>query len=127
MKVLVATTKTQGIRSTDYCGTVEGELVRLPGMACNCPDCGCGHGWAGLASSRATTTAMVAELHLDRDDLTHAFTSALERDGWVVPGEDRTWITEFVEDHLMLATAFPVGTILELTDGELVSPRVTAA
>ncbi len=127
MKVLVATTKTQGKRNNDYCWTVEGELVRLPGMTCDCPDCGCGSGWAGLASSRATTTCMVAELDLDRADLLHAFTSGLERDGWLIPGEDQSWIAEFIEDHLMLATAFPVGTILELADGELVSPRVMAA
>ena len=40
MRVLVATSHTQGERPDDYCWTIEGELVRLPLLECDCPDCG---------------------------------------------------------------------------------------
>jgi hypothetical protein len=51
MKVLTATSRTQGERSGDYCFCVEGELVTLPQVICardaRNPDggCGCGRGW----------------------------------------------------------------------------------
>jgi hypothetical protein len=70
MKVLVATRATQGTRGNDYHWAIEGELVRV-GEVCrkdrNDPDggCGCGRGFAGLNSHRATTTARVAEVPLD--------------------------------------------------------------
>ena len=113
MQVLVATTETQGSRDTDFSWTVDGELVRLPGIECCDPRCGCGRSWAGIASSKATTTCRVAEVDIDRDALRAAFTGALEREGWLPPGEDRTWVDEFVDSHLDIAESFPVGTVLE--------------
>jgi hypothetical protein len=61
MKVLVATTETQSARDDDFCWTVAGELVVVPLVTCASPTCGCDRAFAGLASSKATTTAMVAD------------------------------------------------------------------
>ena len=66
MKVLVATSQTQGQRENDFNFCVEGELVTV-GLVCATdrydPDggCGCGRAFAGLNSHRATTTAKVKE------------------------------------------------------------------
>jgi hypothetical protein len=69
MKVLVATTMRQGQVDDDFCYTIDGELVRLPFIECDCGDsCGCTRSFAGLTSHRATTTALVADRpDLDRD------------------------------------------------------------
>jgi len=74
MNILMATTKGQGTRETDYTFAVEGELVWV-GSVCATdqrdPDggCGCGRGFMGLSSHRATTSAEVRDLPLTRDDV----------------------------------------------------------
>ena len=63
MRVLVATSEGQGTQPGDYCWTVEGEIV-LTGPLLECADphrCGCGRGFPGLGSARATTTATVVD------------------------------------------------------------------
>ena len=63
MKVLVATDAGQGEAPDDYCWTLEGELVTPLVAECARPQrCGCGRGFPGFGSARATTTAMVVDL-----------------------------------------------------------------
>ncbi|MDX2381707.1 MAG: hypothetical protein QNM02_18340 [Acidimicrobiia bacterium] len=85
MRVLIATNELQGLAPDDYAWTVEGELVS--GVATECDDgdrCGCSRGFVGLASSHATTTAMVVERPaIGRDDLRDAVCESLRRGGWV--------------------------------------------
>jgi hypothetical protein len=87
MKLLVATARTQGDRSNDYHWCIEGELVRV-GDVCpsdrSDPDrgCGCGRGFGGLNSHRATTTARIADVPLSRAEYTEAIRSSLEQQGW---------------------------------------------
>lgn len=58
IKVLVATSKTQGARDNDYNWCIEQELVWFPPICrsskVNGPDdsCGCGRGFGGLNSHR---------------------------------------------------------------------------
>jgi len=73
MKVLVATTRTQGARPNDYHYCIEGELVRINEVCARDrgdPDggCGCGRGFGGLNSHQATTTARIAEVPLTLAD-----------------------------------------------------------
>lgn len=112
MQVLVATRRTQGERDDDYFAGVEGELVRLPGSICNDPGCGCDRGWAGLSSSKAVTTCEVIESDLDRAGYVAAFRSAMDREGWLGPGEDHGWVDELAAEHLEIATRFPPGSVL---------------
>ncbi|WP_084216810.1 DUF7715 family protein [Pseudonocardia spinosispora] len=64
-KVLVATSESQGHRTSDFHGCVKGELVCLDSI---CPSgkqdpdgpCGCGRAFYGMSSQSATTTAVVA-------------------------------------------------------------------
>ena len=88
MKVLTATSRTQGQRDNDFHWCIEGELVHF-GMVCAAdrtdPDgrCGCGRSFAGLNSHRATTTAMVREIEgFTRADYIEAVRSSLEQQGW---------------------------------------------
>jgi len=116
MKVLIATRDTQGDVPGDYCWTVEGELVRILADECRSPDrCGCGRGFPGLASSRATTTVRVVERPMALEDLTRALRDTLGREGWL-SGLDPTECAAAVAEHaaaILAATAsFDVGTIL---------------
>jgi hypothetical protein len=87
MKLLTATREGQGDREGDFCSAVEGELVILGDMcATDRADpvngrCGCGRAFAGLASRKATTTALVRELDLTRTDLELAIAAHFEANG----------------------------------------------
>ena len=113
MLVLVATRETQG-RDGDYCWTVEGELVTPVTFECCVPDsCGCGRGFPGLGSSRATTTAMV----VDREGITvpllrQAVTDSLERGGWRGIEEFEQVVDEHVDTIVRICTAFGDGAIV---------------
>jgi hypothetical protein len=112
MKTLVATAHTQGMSLDDYHYCIEGELVWLQ-EPCdrdkNDPDgpCGCGRGFAGAASHRATTTAMVVESDMTRDDVVLAFRTSLSDGGWPVE-----WADEVADDNMVIAAQLPVGTII---------------
>lgn len=113
MKVLVATSATQGTRPTDFNYCVEGELVwlsepcftdahRLPNP------CGCGRAFAGLASHRATTTAVVSDVPLTYAEYEQALRSGLTAAGW--PGD---WAEEMASELEDLAHFWDVGTVIE--------------
>lgn len=86
MKVLVATGLSQGRRVSDFNWCIEGELVCLGGM-CRLgeldseSECGCGRAFYGLNSHEGTTTAVVADLPLTREDYIEAHRSSFEAQG----------------------------------------------
>ena len=112
MKVLVATAFTQGINDDDYHYCVEGELVWIQ-EPCDrdnkdpAGSCGCGRGFAGAASHRATTTAMVVESEMIRDDVVVAFETSLPDGGWPIE-----WAAAVADDNLEIAAQLPVGSII---------------
>jgi hypothetical protein len=123
MKILVATTETQGARTTDYSHGIEGELVWLAdpcdrgrdGYACDCT-----RAFTGLASSRATTTAMVVDMpHLTFSDYEDAVSHGLDQAGW--PGG---WGLELACQLSGLASRWEVGAVIERDDDVLRSRRV---
>ncbi len=113
MKVLVATSDTQGARDNDFSFCIEGELVTV-GLVCAAdeqdPDggCGCGRAFAGLNSHKATTTAKVKEVDLSEEDYVEALRSSLAQQGW--PTED---VAELAAWLIELVASWPVGTIVE--------------
>jgi hypothetical protein len=132
MNVLVATSRTQGAVEGDYCWTVDGELV-LSGAIEECcsPDrCGCGRGFPGLASCRATTTATVVEQPgIDRVLLAEAIRDSLDRQGWLcglLPEEIEGFIDEEIRLIERITARFPVGAVL-VRSGRQVSQRTSAA
>ncbi|MQA16503.1 MAG: hypothetical protein GEV09_20895 [Pseudonocardiaceae bacterium] len=122
MKVLVATSLTQGARDNDYNWCIEGELVSV-GEVCprdrEDPDggCGCGRGFGGLSSHRATTTARVAEVALSRDDYAEAIRSSLEQQGW---DPCLCCYVDEAEELLALVSDWHAGTVVERRLDELV-------
>ncbi len=122
MKVLVATARTQGIRLNDYHWCVEGELVCI-GEVCRRdradPDdggCGCGRGFGGLSSHRATTTARVADVLLTRAEYVEAIRSSMEQQGW---GDCPDCAERDAVDLADVASGWPVGAVVERRLDEL--------
>jgi hypothetical protein len=112
VKILVATQITQGTSPNDYHYCVEGELVWVQEPCASSRDdpgagCGCGRGFAGAASHRATTTAMVVESNMTRDDVVLAFETSLPDGGWPI-----AWAEDVADDNLEMAAQLPVGAII---------------
>jgi hypothetical protein len=151
MLVLIATNELQGAEPGDYAWTVEGELVTLMVTECsNGDECGCNRGFPGLASDRATTTAMIVERpDITEAELREAVEDWLDRCGWIrlledaaiersvaaghggslgVDEEDEIddMIAALVDEHMELVAevcaAFPVGTVVTRS-GDRISAR----
>jgi hypothetical protein len=151
MLVLIATNELQGAAPGDYAWTVEGELVTPVVTDCSAGDeCGCNRGFPGLASGRATTTAMVVERPgITEADLRDAVVDWLDRSGWIrlihdaaversvaaglhgcigvgEADEIDSMIAALVDEHLEMisdvCSDFPAGTVVTRR-GELVSAR----
>ena len=123
MKVLAATSQTQGWRDNDFSWTVEGELVLFEPFECGRgsidDDCGCRRSMAGLVSHRATTTVKV----VDREELDPPTYIALIRDalkdqGYVteelmeIPDVNE-WVRDLAAELMCMGNAFASGTVLE--------------
>lgn len=122
MKVLVATREGQGSLETDYCRTVDGEPVYVQAEDCSRPECGCDRGFAGLSSSRATTTAQVVDRpDMSLADLKAALTDSLTRDGRGPSALGRRSDDRFVEGG---GDAELAGPLLEVVAVELLGGSI---
>lgn len=120
MLVLVATNQGQNPAERDFCFTVEGELVTPVVFSCSNPECGCDRSFSGLSSSRATTTARVADIDgLDYATFRAAVADALDRQGWAPVLEP--WAPDVVDEHvgeiLEIAEHFGEGVVLRCNNG----------
>jgi hypothetical protein len=121
MKLLVATERTQGDMAGDYTYCVPGELLWIT-MVCGRdrrdPEqgCGCGRGFGGLTSHRATTTAEVVERDFPEYGLRLAISTSLTDQGWLRPDAsviERTRVVdEVIADIMSIVEPLPVGTIV---------------
>jgi hypothetical protein len=142
VRVLTATSTTQGDRPDDYCFTTDGELVTLPVLECSCPDCGCERAFAGLDSLRATTTCAVADVEVDPAELHRAVARSLRVQGWLLASRagdgletadgplsaiDRELVDDVVARMVAVAGAFPAGTVLARDHGGVLVRRSAPA
>jgi len=113
MRILVATTKTQGARKNDFCFVPEAEPVMF-GFECdNEPidgGCGCRRAMVGIGCLKATTTVAVAETPMDRDGLIAAFVESSKRSGFNFTAAE---VAPMADDLLRIAGRFAAGTVLE--------------
>jgi hypothetical protein len=145
MLVLIATHELQGAAPGDYSHTVDGELVTAVVTECGSSDsCGCNRGFPGLASAKATTTAMIVDRPgVTDEDLRDAIYDWLDRSGWIDlierAADERNDLDEdapleyaddtvehMVADHLEMindvCASFPIGAVLSRR-GPLISSR----
>lgn len=130
MKLLTATSRTQGQRASDFNWCVEGELATIAIIVCGRderegPDggCGCGRAFGGLNSHRSGTTAMVRDVPLTAEDLALAVRGYRESAGWLDLADDAdtadSWVADEVAELIEAADAYPVGAVLENRLGEI--------
>ncbi len=90
MKVIVASSKTQGQRKNDFFNGEAGELLYF-GSECDRGTvddrCGCKRALSGIKSHRATTTGEVAERDLTDEQIREMFQASLLEAGWLKAGE----------------------------------------
>lgn len=122
MKLLTATSLTQGNRDNDFNFCVEGELVHID-LPCvedrSDPDgpCGCGRSFGGLNSHCATTTAMIRDVEdFSPRDYLEAIRSSLDQQGY----DSSQAVHEAAALHC-LARSWPAGTVLERRLNQTVS------
>lgn len=118
MKLLVATRLTQGDRDDDFDhGTVPGEIVE-PFSVCDldmtndATPCGCGRAFVGMTSGAATTTAIVADLDLNRATLRGTLAA-------MHPDEDADLVDAMGEQLIEYGAEHPAGTVVGIAVYEL--------
>ena len=128
MKILTATSETQGHRGSDFNWCEEGEPVRF-GFECDRDKeeidggCGCQRSMAGMQSQTATTTMKVVDrADMDVDKFKPMVRVALDAGGWLKLGTEKDneeWIESESKELLRVAATFRAGTIVEKRGDEL--------
>jgi hypothetical protein len=85
MKVFVSTKVGQGMRENDFSFVPEGELVMF-GSRCDGgsvdDECGCSRSLVGMSSLKATTTFMVVEKDITKEQYLDSLRKSFTRSGW---------------------------------------------
>jgi hypothetical protein len=116
MKLLVATTETQGKRKNDFCFVPEGEIVR-PTLECDGETidggCGCRRSMSGLFTCRCTTTMKCAEVDITERDLKGLIMDYYCK-AWKMTPAEAIKEAEVEGNELMrIGEAFEIGMIVE--------------
>jgi hypothetical protein len=125
MKLLAATTKTQGDKTNDFNFLPTGEFVVL-GFVCARdeadPDggCGCGRSFEGIDHLKAATTAEVVEVDFDRAKWVELVRLSKTKAGWNTMENFDAFYTAIADEAIELAAALPVGTVVGRRLDELV-------
>jgi hypothetical protein len=124
VRVLMATSETQGLRASDFSWVPDGELLCW-GFACDRDrdnidgGCGCCRSLSGVFSRRATTTFKVSEIDGDAETLYCLYERSYHKAGFPLTADD---IRALCAEMLEVAVRYPLGTILEKR-GEAIQPR----
>lgn len=127
MKLFVAT-ESLG-EEDDFSFTIPGELVHLPPVICDCPECGCERAMAGFTSRKASTCFVVRDLDIDPATYVELLFEALGEGGWVREGsaDDRKWVKGWAGEHMDMAAGFPTETPLQVDRDQVTIRRVDQA
>ena len=125
LKVITATSETQGLRDNDFCFVPEGELVRL-GYVCNKghgnndSTCGCDRSLSGFENKKPTTTMKVVCLDITRKQYIAKYAASVNTKGLNIRSSIIKREATFM---LNAASLFPDGSILEFRSGRFSTRR----
>lgn len=129
LPVLMATSRTQGQRPGDFAAIGDGELVTLASVCDRDRDrddpdggCGCGRAFVGLRNRKGTTTAVVDEMGMTRDEYLQRMRDSAIEAGALGPDEDPTDVDNQADELLRIAAGWPLGTVVECR-GDLIQVR----
>jgi hypothetical protein len=115
MKILVATSETQGQRPGDFNFVPDGEIVIISDCDCLHPGCDCVRSMVGIKSGKGTTTMKVIESDIVREEYRRLISEANQ--GYGALGVDDDLFDQQAAALLDLALQFPAGAVIE-RDGE---------
>jgi hypothetical protein len=115
MKIIVATSETQGQRPGDFNFVPEGEVVIVSDCDCLHPGCDCIRSMVGIHCGKGTTTMKVVESDLTREEYRRLIRGA--KQGYADLGVDESIFDEQADALLALAAEFTPGAVIE-RDGE---------
>jgi hypothetical protein len=131
MKLLRATTKSQGEVPGDFAFVPEGELVFL-GSVCDTDlikgsagigSCGCARSFTGLTSQKGTTTALVEESTMSEAELADRIHEHLVAGGWGGVPELPRMARDLAAEVVETATPHPAGTVVGRSFDDLLVRR----
>lgn len=111
MRIIVATKEKQGEREGDFCFVPEGEIVMVGDCDCLHEGCDCSRSMVGILCKMGTTTMMVVESDLTREDFRRQIREANE--GFEELGVDGSVYEEQADALLELAKQFKAGAVIE--------------
>ena len=121
MKILVATTETQGERKSDFFWCEEGEPVHFS-FECDSDKnnidgrCGCRRSMGGIRSHKATTTMKVVNVDIPKAELEKLLRDSLFESGWLEnenPTQTEKRIRSEADELIRIAEKFPIGAVIE--------------
>jgi hypothetical protein len=115
MKIIVATSETQGRRPGDFNFLPDGEIVMVSDCDCLHADCDCVCSMVGIKSGKGTTTMKVVETDMTREEFRRLIREA--NHGYGELDVDDATFDEQADALLDLAMQFPAGAVIE-RDGE---------
>jgi hypothetical protein len=124
MKIIVATSETQGQRPGDFNFVPDGEVVIVSDCDCLHAGCDCVRSMVGIKSGKGTTTMKVVETDMTREEYRRLIREANQ--GYGELGVDNAIFGEQADAMLNLAMQFPAGAVIE-RDGEDFEQRQISA
>jgi hypothetical protein len=111
VRIIVATKEKQGEKEGDFCFVPEGEIVMVGDCDCLHEGCDCSRSMVGIVCKMGTTTMMVVESDLTREDFRRQIREANE--GFEGLGVDGSVYEEQADALLELAKQFKTGAVIE--------------
>jgi hypothetical protein len=124
MKIIVATSETQGQKPGDFNFVPDGEIVVVSDCDCLHAGCDCVRSMVGINSGKGTTTMKVVESEIMLEEYRRLIVEASQ--GYSEFGVDDDISNEQADALLDLARQFPAGAVIE-RDGEDFKPRPASA
>jgi len=124
MKIIVATSETQGQRPGDFNFVAEGEIVMVSDCDCLHAGCDCARSMVGINSGKGTTTMKVVESDITVEEYRRLIGEANQGYG-ELDVEDAIF-NEQASALLDLAMQFPAGAVIE-RDGDNFEQRLIVA
>jgi hypothetical protein len=124
MKIIVATSETQGQQPRDFNFVPDGEIVMVSDCDCLHAGCDCVRSMVGIHCGKGTTTMKVVESDMNREAYRCLIREANQ--GYGELGVDDATFNEQAEALLVLAMQFPEGAVIE-RDGEDFEQRKISA
>ena len=115
MKIIVATSETQGQRPGDFNFVPDGEIVMISDCDCLHAGCDCVRSMVGIQSRKGTTTMKVVESDITREEYCGLIRAANQ--GYDELGIIDAIFNEQADTLFELATQFQIGAVIE-RDGE---------